>query len=231
MIPKVYSPSFDIINKHCTERINLLAYELCCFYMNCEIFYFPKIANTKFNAQKPPQKQFLFKNMIKMINDLKQCYSAAEFIGYIKAQFEIMKLNSKYDPLITPNMLHGKKAEYRYAYWLQLVADKKIMENGRESKLPIKYLDHLMKISKNNIEKWFGSDIKLEDFIKHEKRLIIMAKAKQISHVYCFSSNWIKKLSEEAISDIYKFSECSVLEQCNVDEIKDIYLKYFDYET
>lgn len=79
------------------------------FYMNCEIFYFPKIANTKFNAQKQPQKQFLFKNIIKMINDLKQYYSVAEFIGYIKAQFEIMKLNSKYDPLIAPNMLHGKK--------------------------------------------------------------------------------------------------------------------------
>ncbi len=227
MIPKIYSTSFDIIQKYCTDKVTLLTYELCCFYMNCELFYFPKMSHTKFNSGKQPQKQFLFRNILKMINDIKSNYSPTEFMGFIKAQFEIMKLNEEHSPLIAPNMLHGKRAEYRYAAWLQLVAKKQLENKERNTKFPVKYLDHLMKISKNNINKVFGENVKIDEFIKHEKKLIIMAKAKQITNVYCFASNWIKQLSDQAKKDIYKFTECEILQECNQEEIIEIYKKYF----
>jgi hypothetical protein len=230
MIPKIYTTNAEVILTYCKDKLTLLSYELCCFYMNCEIFYFPKIAHSKFNVMKQPQKQFLFKHIFKMINDLKSKYLPTEFIGYIKAQFEIMKLNEKHSPLIAPNMLHGKKAEYRYAAWLQMIADKQIKESENNSKIPLKYLDHLMKISKNSIKHVFGENVKFQDFINHQKKLIIMAKSKQIAHVYCFASNWIKQLEKSVVDDIKKFSESDNLNKCNIEDINQIYLKYFDNE-
>jgi len=230
MIPKIYTSNYEVIMKYCQDKVTLLAYELCCFYMNCEIFYFPKITHSKFNVMKQPQKQFLFKHILKMINNLKSKYLPTEFMGYIKAQFEIMKLNEKHNPLITPNMLHGKKAEYRYAAWLQMIADKQIKENENNSKISLKYLDHLMKISKNNIKNVFGENVKFQDFVDHQKKLILMAKSKQIAHVYCFASKWIKNLEKTVVDDIKKFSESENLNKCNVEDIQQIYLKYFENE-
>ena len=53
-----------------------------------------------------------------------------------------------------------------------------------------------------------------------------MAKSKQIAHVYCFASKWIKNLEKSVVDDITKFSESENLNKCNVEDIQKIYLKY-----
>lgn len=231
MIPKIYSTNSTVIEKYCTTNILLLAYELCCFFMNCEYYYFPDMSHTKFNVMKDPKKQFLFKNVLKMIEKYKDKLSTSEFLGFIKAQFEIMKMNEKYDPLITPSMIHSLKAEYRYASWLQLIAQKQLEQKNTESKIDTKYIKYLMNLSKNNIMKIFGDSPKFSDYENNVKKLILMAKAKQITNVYCFSSIWIKKLDKSVVEEIYKYSDSKILDTTNTEDIIKIYKEYFEYET
>lgn len=165
-----------------------------------------------------------------MIEKYSEKLSSREFMGFIKAQFEIMKMNEQFNPLITPSMLHSSKSEYRYTLWLQLLAQKQLMESNKENKINTKYIDHLMNISKQNINKIFGDKVCLDEFVINSKKLILMAKTKQISNVYCFVSTWIKKLDKDVYDEIYKVAECNLLEKVDSQQIIDSYNKYFDNE-
>jgi len=230
MIPKVYTASFQAIEKYCKDDTIRFLYELCIFFMNCEFFYFPHITHTKFNAAKNPTKQFLYKNIKKMFEKYKDKISSQEFVGFIKAQFEIFKLNEQHSPLIGPHILHSKASEYRYIIWLRLVAEKQIMEKDNKVEVTNKYIDCSMKLTKFNIDKIFGPTLTFEDYKKNIRKILLMVKAHQLCIFYCYCSRWIKKLPQEILEEIQKYHNFGALEKCDYIKIQNSYDKFFEYE-
>ena len=206
----------------------IFAYHLLLYYLNCEYHYFPEYNHTKFNDLKPAKNQSSFKYLLKYVKDKRNVFkSSAEFFIFIKAQMEIIKLLETINPMVSPNMLIGPKAEKRYFVWIRKMKETKMVTKTINRNLEDHFIISAFDKTILNLRKTLEDDFSYENFHKNIKRILLQIRAKQIDSLWCFCSEWIASLPIEIKEEIIKITECEKYKDYNVDDIKRIYNEKF----
>lgn len=225
---QIYRPSVEQLNRLTQDEDMIFAYHLLLYYLNCEYHYFPEYNHTKFNDLKPAKNQSSFKYLLKYVKDKRNVFkSSAEFFIFIKAQMEIIKLLETINPMVSPNMLIGPKAEKRYFVWIRKMKETKMVTKTINRNLEDHFIISAFDKTILNLRKTLEDDFSYENFHKNIKRILLQIRAKQIDSLWCFCSEWIASLPIEIKEEIIKITECEKYKDYNVDDIKRIYNEKF----
>jgi ribosomal protein S20 len=226
---EVYRASIDQLNKLVGDEDMVFAYHLLIYYLNCEYHYFPDYNHTKFNDLKCAKKQSSFKYLLKYVKDNKTKFTTqAEYFIFIKAQMEIIKLLESVNPIISPSLLIGEKAEKRYFVWRKKMAETKMVTKTITRKLDEKIIASAIEKSIQSLKDTLENEFTYENFQKNIKRVLLQIRAKQIDPIWCFCSEWVQELPEEIKKEIISISECERYKDYNVEDIKKIYNERFN---
>lgn len=227
-----YKASNEQMFKLSGEPDMLLAYHLTIYYLNCERFYFPDYKHTSFNDLKPVKNQSVFKHLLKLVKDRRTEFeTSSSYFLFIKAQFEIFKILEKNNPYVYPGMLHGSKAMNRFYVWNKKIEEKRMVLKANDKTLDQSSMNVGLDKSLESLKRTLGDNLDYETFVKNIKRILLQVRCRELDPIWCFCSNWVKKLPEEIRDEIYNISECDKLKDFNVEELNKLYQEKFIFEN
>ena len=225
---EVYKVSTDQLERFLGDENMIFAYYLLIYYLNCEYHYFPIYNHTRFNDLKPAINQSAYKYVLKYVRDKRSVFTKpAEFFIFIKAQLEIIKLLETRDPIISPSLLIGEKAEKRYHVWRKKMEETKMITKTITRKLDDKMIISALEKTIISLKDTLNENFTYENFYKNIKRILLQIRAKQIDPLWCFCSEWVQRLPEEIQKEIASLTEHEKYKDYNVDDIKKIYNEKF----
>lgn len=192
--------------------------------------YFPDYNHTKLK-KGDPRKSVIFKICYKLLRETKGLIPKEDYSLYIRSQLEILKFQSKNNPLvlIDPMCLIGDKAWIRWKLWKKKYDDK--MKTPIEISNNLKYLKAKESIVKTKkfISIKFESNPSLDDYIENKNNLINWINFNNISPYYVCLSPYMNKIFCK--EDLLKINfDLSFYRDCINEEVKDLFKKLFFYE-
>ena len=123
----------ETIMKYKMTPAEAKAYKLCCLYQDSLVAVFPNYSlgreyNFYNKPKSDPRKYTLFKYCYKLIRETQHKLKDAEYVYYIRAQFDIINAiatKNQTEPYIDPNCLVGEKAWKRWLVWNRLFEKRK----------------------------------------------------------------------------------------------------------
>lgn len=212
--------------------LETLAYQLCAYYIKLRKEKFPNyrhgravkdIANLK--------KSTMFKHMLKFIKENGKRFDTFQMLLFIRAQFEVMKIiaDKGHQPLIEVNMIHGEKANKRWAVWKKWIAEKTNIS-------PLTYtfvesnLIYDFEKTKSTIMNILKNDVTIENYYKNASNILRFAIIKEICPTYILLSNWVKQLPEQIKEDLNDICNIRLYKDFDTVKAYKLYEKYFDFE-
>ncbi|NBO25072.1 MAG: hypothetical protein EBU93_07580 [Chlamydiae bacterium] len=211
------------------------SFELARIWIELSEKYFPQYNHTHKkggNLRSNPRKSIIFKTCYKLQRETKGLIEESDYPLYIRAQLEILKFQSKNNPLVLvePGCLVGEKAWKRWKLWKKKY-DAKIkqplkIDLGKYSFLKAK--EGILK-TKKFLESKFPDNPSLKTYELNKENLINWLNFGNISPYYVALSPYMKKVFRE--EDYKKMNfDISFYQECINDEIRSLFLKLFRYE-
>jgi len=220
-----------MIKKYGLTDEDLEIYELAQKWTELCEKYFPNYKHTKLK-RGDPKKSIIFKICYKLKRETNGLIEKDEYHLYIRSQLEILKVQSKNNPLvlIDPMCLVGEKAWKRWKLW------KKKYDSKIKAPLPTK-IDKMVILkaiegitrTKKFIEKNLGKKPSIEEYLKLRSSLINWINFGNISLYYVAVSPYMKKVF--TTEDIKKLNfDLQFYHDCITEEVKKVFEDLFYYE-
>ena len=117
------------ITKYKFDSEEEAAYKLAQKWIELCLKYFPNYQHTHkkgFNLTANPKKSIIFKICYKLLRETKGLIDSSEYLLYMRAQLEILKVQSQKNPMVSiePACLVGDQAWKRWKLWKKKYDDK-----------------------------------------------------------------------------------------------------------
>ena len=202
--------------------------------------YFPNYQHTHkkgFNLTANPKKSIIFKICYKLRRETKGLIDEADYLLYIRAQLEILKVQSQKNPLVSiePACLIGDQAWKRWKLWKKKYDDKlKTKDFSKktvsQSKVGTSKAIQGIVVSREFISNNIGKNPTIQDYIKNEKALYNWINFGKISPYYLAISPYIKTMFTEEDFRRLNF-DLKVYQECITEEVLKVFDKLFSYEN
>lgn len=192
--------------------------------------YFPNYNHTKLK-KGDPRKSIIFKNCYKLYREIKGIIPSEEFILYVKAQIEILKIQSRNNSLvlIDSNCLTGDKAWKRWKLWKKKYDSKMKVPLITSANPGYSKAKEGIKKTKIFIQSKFGHNPSLFDYELCKNDIIYWINLGSISPYYIVVSPYMSKILEEKDISSLNFDPLFYKECINKDVI-DLFKSLFGYE-
>lgn len=214
----------------------ILSFKIANIWIELCEKYFPDYNHTHKkggNLKSNPKKSIVFKMCYKLQRETKGLLEESDYPLYVRAQLEILKVQSKNNPLILiePAVLVGDKAWKRWKLW------KKKYDSKIKAPVPTQinkssYLKAKESIirTKKFIESKLGSSPTIEDYKANRDNILNWLNFGSISPYYVVVSPYMNKIFKE--SDYKKFNfDLGLYSICINDDVKSTFYQLFKYEN
>ena len=199
--------------------------------------YFPQYNHTHkkaWNLKSNPKKSIVFKICYKLQRETKGLLEESDYPLYIRAQLEILKIQSKDNPLVLvePACLVGDKAWKRWKLWKKRYdakARSPLVQNQIDKSSYLKAKEGIIR-TKRFIEKNFGKSPKLNDYVSSKSNLLNWINFGNISPYYMAISPYMMSIFKD--EDYKKLNfDIRFYKDCINEDVKKLFLDLFGYEN
>jgi hypothetical protein len=212
------------------------SFELAQIWVELSEKYFPNYNHTHKrggNLRSNPKKSVIFKICYKLLRETKGLIEKDDYALYVRAQLEILKIQSKSNPLILvePVCLVGDQAWKRWKLWKKKY-DASIKCPLKQTQIDkssfLKAKEGILK-TKKFIEKNFGISPSFEEFNSKKQNLLNWINFGNISPYYLSVSPYMQKIFSE--EDYKKMNfDIKFYKECINDDVKKLFDSLFGYE-
>jgi hypothetical protein len=225
----------SLVKKYNFTDEEILSFKISQIWIELCNKYFPEYNHTHkkgWNLKSNPKKSIVFKMCYKLQRETKGLLDEADYPLYVRAQLEILKIQSKNNPLvlIQPACLVGDKAWKRWKLWKKKYDSKIKAPSGTQiDRLSyLKAKDGILKTRKF-IDSTLGKTPTLDQYKSNKINLLNWLNFGNISPYYAVISPYMKKIFCE---DDYKKLNFDVrlYHDCINDDVEGLFNQLFEYE-
>jgi len=224
-----------LVEKYKMTEEEVLSFKISQVWIELCNKYFPDYNHTHkkgWNLKSNPKKSIVFKMCYKLQRETKGLVEELEYPLYVRAQLEVLKIQSKNNPLVLihPGCLVGDKAWKRWKLWKKKYDAKMKAPAGTQiDRLSyLKAKDGIIKTRKF-IDSVLGKKPSFEDYNSNKVNLINWLNFGNISPYYAVISPYMQKIFKQEDYKRMNF-DVSLYFDCINDEVRSVFNQLFQYE-